>query len=57
VFALSDRNWLLIGTWSSNDVASAPPFDAISISLADLWPLDRPLGFGENAQPLFSGDR
>ena len=32
---------------------SAPPFDAISISLADLWPLDRPLGFEENPQHLF----
>lgn len=57
VFALSNGNWLLIGTWSSDDVVSAPPFDAISISLADLWPLDRPLGFEEDPQPLFSGDR
>jgi Uma2 family endonuclease len=57
VFFLSERRWVLVGTWGSDDVVSAPPFDAISISLADLWPLDRPLGFEENPQHLFSGDR
>jgi Uma2 family endonuclease len=57
VFALSEGRWVLLGTWGSDDVVSAPPFDAISISLADLWPLDRPLGFEENPQHLFSGDR
>ena len=31
--------------------------EATSISLADLWPLDRPLGFVESPQHLFSGDR
>ena len=56
-FVLNDHGWQLIGTWGSDDVVSAPPFDAISISLADLWPLDRPLGFEENPQHLFSGDR
>lgn len=49
--------WVLVGTWGSDDVVTVPPFDAISISLADLWPLDRPLGFEENPQHLFSGDR
>jgi Uma2 family endonuclease len=57
VFALTEGRWLLLGAWRSDDVVSAPPFDAISISLADLWPLDRPLGFEENPQHLFSGDR
>ena len=56
-FVHTDGHWLLIGTWSSNDKVSVPPFDAISISLADLWPLDPPLGFGENPQHLFVGDR
>jgi len=56
-FTLTNGHWLLVGTWSSDDVVSASPFEAISISLADLWPLDRPLGFGEDPQPLFSGDR
>ena len=46
VFALtSDGRWNLAGAWRSDDEVSAPPFDAISFSLADLWPLDRPLGF------------
>jgi Uma2 family endonuclease len=57
VFALTEGRWLLLDTWRSDDVVSAPPFDAISISLADLWPLDRPLGFEESPQHLFSGDR
>lgn len=56
-FVLTEGRQLLVGTWSSDDVVSAPPFDAISISLADLWPLDRPLGFEEDPQHLFSGDR
>jgi len=57
VFALTEGRWVLLGTWRSADVVSAPPFEAISISLADLWPLDRPLGFEEDPQPLFTGDR
>lgn len=57
VFVLSQGRWVLVGTWGSDDVVTVPPFDAISISLADLWPLDRPLGFEENPQHLFSGDR
>jgi Uma2 family endonuclease len=52
-----DQVWQLIGTWGSDDTASIPPFDAITISLADLWPLDRPLGFQESPQHLFAGDR
>ena len=56
-FVLTDDRWLLAGSWSSDDTVSAPPFDALAFSLADLWPLDPPLGFGENPQPLFAGDR
>jgi Uma2 family endonuclease len=56
-FVLTGRQWLLAGSWTGADIANAPPFEAVSISLADLWPLDRPLGFAENPQPLFAGDR
>lgn len=34
-----------------------PPFDAISFSLADLWPLDPPLGMNEDPTPYYAGDR
>ncbi|HEV7254618.1 MAG TPA: Uma2 family endonuclease [Mesorhizobium sp.] len=57
VFTLTGGHWLLVGTWTSDDRVSAPPFDAISFSLADLWPLDRPLGLNEDATPYFAGDR
>jgi Uma2 family endonuclease len=56
-FSLRDHQWLLNGTWASDDQVRAPPFDAISFSLADLWPLDRPLGFNEDPQHLYAGDR
>jgi Uma2 family endonuclease len=56
-FALSDGEWKLTGTWSADDTVTAPPFEAISFSLADLWPLDRPLGFDEDRQALYAGDR
>lgn len=56
-FILTEKRWTLCGTWSSDDTVSAPPFEAVSISLADLWPLDPPLGFGESPQHLFAGDR
>jgi Uma2 family endonuclease len=56
-FELSEGNWSLIGTWYSGDAVRAPPFDAVSFSLADLWPLDRPLGLEENPQHLYAGDR
>ena len=56
-FVLMDGRWLLAGTWSSDDIVSAPPFDAVAFSLADLWPLDPPLGFQESPQHLFAGDR
>jgi Uma2 family endonuclease len=56
-FELADRGWLKIGDWNSDDEVCAPPFDAISFSLADLWPLDKPLGFNEDPQALYAGDR
>jgi Uma2 family endonuclease len=56
-FALTDGQWMLTGTWGSDDMVSAQPFEAISFSLADLWPLDKPLGFEESAQALYAGDR
>lgn len=52
-----DRRWLLLGTWRSDDEARIPPFEAITISLADLWPLDRPLGLNEDPTPYYAGDR
>ena len=56
-FTLRDDHWFLSGTWTSDDKVTAPPFDAISFSLADLWPLDRPLGLNEDAQAHYVGDR
>jgi Uma2 family endonuclease len=56
-YTLQNEHWLLSGAWSSDDMVSAPPFDAITFSLADLWPLDRPLGFNEDPQHLYAGDR
>ena len=44
-------------TWNSADEVRAPPFDAVAFSLADLWPLDKPLGFNEDPQALYAGDR
>jgi Uma2 family endonuclease len=49
--------WTKIGAWNSDDEVRAPPFDAISFSLADLWPLDKPLGLSESPQALYAGDR
>lgn len=57
VFELRDSFWTKIGDWNSDDDVRAPPFDAISFSLADLWPLDKPLGFSEDPQALYAGDR
>ena len=56
-FELIKGQWLLIGTWSSADIVRAPPFDAIALSLATLWPLDRPLGLNEDPTPHYAGDR
>jgi Uma2 family endonuclease len=56
-FEHHDGRWTKIGDWNSDDEARAAPFDAISFSLADLWPLDKPLGFHEDPQALYAGDR
>ncbi len=56
-FELRDRQWLKLGSWTSDDMVRAAPFDAVSFSLADLWPLDRPLGFHEDPTPYYAGDR
>jgi Uma2 family endonuclease len=56
-FELDGGRWKVLGGWSSDDEVRVPPFDAISFSLADLWPLDKPLGFDENPQHLYAGDR
>lgn len=57
VFELSDARWLRRGAWNADDLVRAPPFDAITLSLADLWPFDKPLGFNEDPQALYAGDR
>lgn len=56
-YKLDDGEWKKAGAWNSDDEVRAPPFDAISFSLADLWPLDKPLGFNEDPQALYVGDR
>ena len=56
-FELRERHWTQIGAWNSADIVRAPPFDAISFSLADLWPLDPPLGMNEDPTPYYAGDR
>ena len=57
VLELVEGRWTHIGAWTSDDEVRAPPFDAISFSLADLWPLDKPLGFNEDPTPYYAGDR
>jgi Uma2 family endonuclease len=56
-YELRDGHWMKLGAWNSDDEVRAAPFDAISFSLADLWPLDKPLGFNEDPQALYAGDR
>jgi Uma2 family endonuclease len=57
VFEISAGRWTHIGAWNSDDQVRASPFDAISFSLADLWPLDKPLGMNEDPTPYYAGDR
>ncbi len=40
VFALSAGSWLLMSTISHSDAVSAPPFEAISFPLSNLFPYD-----------------
>ena len=37
-FELRDGQWVLIGSAKDDEPVSIPPFDAITFSLADLWP-------------------
>ncbi len=37
-FELRDGQWLLIASLKDDDPVSVPPFEAITFSLADLWP-------------------
>ncbi len=37
-FELRDGQWVLIASLKDDDAVSVPPFEAISFSLADLWP-------------------
>jgi len=56
-FENREGRWTKIGDWNSDDAVRAPPFDAISFSLAVLWPLDPPLGLNEDPTPYYAGDR
>ncbi len=56
-FELREGRWLLLGAWSGGETVCVAPFNAITIALGDLWPLDRPLGFAEDPQALYVGDR
>jgi Uma2 family endonuclease len=56
-FELLNGRWSRLGGWSSRVDVRVAPFDAISFSLADLWPLDKPLGLNEDPQALYAGDR
>ncbi|MBN9070767.1 MAG: Uma2 family endonuclease [Rhizobiales bacterium] len=56
-FELAGGRWAKSGAWSAGEIVRVPPFDVVSFSLADLWPLDRPLGFNEDPTPYYVGDR
>lgn len=56
-FELDDGKWQPIGNWRADDEVRAKPFDSLAFSLAELWPFDKPLGFNEERQALFEGDR
>jgi len=56
-FSNDDGLWKKVGSWNSDDVVRAPPFEALSLNLADLWPLDPPLGLNEDPTPYYVGDR
>ena len=42
VFELSDRRWILVDTLTGDAAVSLPPFEEISFSLGDLWPIAAP---------------
>ncbi|MGH8551452.1 MAG: Uma2 family endonuclease [Methylococcales bacterium] len=37
VYHWFEGQWLLEHTWQNNEVAKAPPFDAISMNMSDFW--------------------
>jgi Uma2 family endonuclease len=37
-YAVQSRRWTLVGAWKDDDQPSAPPFEAVAIALAALWP-------------------
>ena len=57
VLRAEPSGWRHITTVGAPDIVRAPPFDAISFSLADLWPLDPPFGMNEDPTPYYAGDR
>lgn len=40
VFALRDKEWVLVETFVDDVSVCTPPFEAVTFSLAALWPLD-----------------
>jgi Uma2 family endonuclease len=56
-FELRGGRWVVMGGWTGQGEVSAAPLDAVPFPLERLWPLDRPLGFNENPQSLYAGDR
>ncbi len=43
VFKLQNKDWLLTHTFVGNEPVAAPPFDAITFPLNNLWPFDKPI--------------
>ncbi|MGE0700634.1 MAG: Uma2 family endonuclease [Hyphomicrobiaceae bacterium] len=41
-FSLVDRDWRLVGTYSGDQTAQIPPFEAVACALGRIWPPDRP---------------
>ena len=56
-FGLRGGQWMVAGGWSADGVVRAAPFEAVPFPVAKLWPLDGPLGFNEDPQALYAGDR
>jgi Uma2 family endonuclease len=49
VLQLEQGKWTIFGTYSSGNDVKAPPFEAHSFPLDDLWPLREPEGFSEDS--------
>jgi Uma2 family endonuclease len=49
VFVLEKNKWFLHGAFTSGNSVSAPPFEAHSFPLEDLWPLSEAEGFSEDS--------